>query len=186
MPSLLLPDEISHHHCCHTSTSFSALNPLSDFSPRKAGPSCPCLNTWQDTQKSRSKFLLHVIKLAGTRSLYIVKFADKTDKVSPNLWGSPIVTCVKVGHLSPFCTSVKTPIKEPLLLIQKMTLLHDLSAEHKESTYKYIHNTMFFACVYVLHICFWVKPKQIFVEIKQMFSWFTRDKPQKQVALGPT
>lgn len=68
----------------HTIT-VSALNPLSDISPRKVRPAHPGLKKWQEAQKSRSKFHHPVNVLTVTRSLHISKFADKPEKVSPSL-----------------------------------------------------------------------------------------------------
>lgn len=57
-----------------------------------------------------------------------------------------MVTCIRLGHLSPFYTSIKIKIRDPVFDSED-TLLKDLSTEN---TYKYTHKTQLLLLVYIL------------------------------------
>lgn len=133
----------------HIITDFSALNTLLDISPRKVRPAHPGLKKWQEAQKSRSKFHHHVNVLTVTRSLHISKFADKPEKVSPSLRDSPIVTCVRLGHLSPFCTSFKTTIKKAHFWFWTLHTAGPFSWTKRQYIQTHTYNARSFACCYM-------------------------------------
>lgn len=76
-----------------------------------------------------------------------MKFDDKTGAVSQSL-KSPLLSNVLDVVICLYSAPQLRPKQKPIF-DSEITLLQDLSAKHKESTYKYTHKTQLLWLVYI-------------------------------------
>lgn len=101
---LPLGDRISHHCHCNIIVFFQPSFSIKTFLLEMPGF---LIQPWKLGRmlRSQGQSSSPCEQVARTRSLHIVMFSGKTEDASQSLWGgSSIVTWVRLGHLSPFCT----------------------------------------------------------------------------------